>query len=195
MGETPVDFLARQTRVPAASLNAPSGIAQLRKSSEHTLSQPEPMNLDDYINNENVGTPAGLSLTPTPDATRPGDDSRTPYATASAIPIKNRKESAQHLVPQSVPVAVHHQRAADEFNYVSRHLRKTSIDETSRRVSWPPRRCAVTLLSICAVLVSTVKKWKNPSVCRCCGHEPFDLICCAHRTGNDRPTFLLKFLR
>lgn len=103
------------------------------------MPQSEPMNLDDFINNENVGTPAGLALTPTPESSRPRDDGRALHTTASAIPIKTRKESAQHLVPQSVPVAVHHQRMGDEFSYLPRHPRKTSIDETSsRRVSWHP---------------------------------------------------------
>ena len=107
----------------------------LRKTSEQIPPQSEPMNLDEFINNENVGTPAGLALTPTPETTKQSDESRASHTTASAIPIKNRKESAQHLVPQSVPVAVHHQ---NEFGYVPRHPRKTSIDETSRRVSWRP---------------------------------------------------------
>jgi len=96
------------------------------------------MNLDDFINNENVGTPAGLALTPTPETTRHIDDIRAAHTTASAIPIKSRRESAQHLVPQSVPVAVHHQRVQEEFGYIPRHPRKTSIDETNRRVSWQP---------------------------------------------------------
>ncbi|KAK0655978.1 hypothetical protein B0T16DRAFT_424652 [Cercophora newfieldiana] len=124
---------ARLNRLPNASLNAPSGIAQLRKTSEQILPQSDPMSLDEFINNENVGTPAGLALTPTPENIKNGDDTRAPHSTASAIPIKTRKESAQHLVPQSVPVAVHHQRVQDEFGYIARHPRKTSIDETSRR--------------------------------------------------------------
>jgi GATA-binding protein, other eukaryote len=96
------------------------------------------MSIDEFINNDSVGTPAGLALTPTPESTKHGDDARAPHSTASAIPIKTRKESAQHLVPQSVPVAVHHPRIQDEFGYIPRHPRKTSIDETSRRVSWQP---------------------------------------------------------
>ncbi|KAK0633293.1 hypothetical protein B0T14DRAFT_491494 [Immersiella caudata] len=124
---------ARQNRFPNTSLNAPSGIAQLRKTSEQILPQSDPMSLDEFINNESVGTPAGLALTPTPETTKHGDDSRAPHSMAAAIPIKTRKESPQHLVPQSVPVAVHHPRIQDEFGYIPRHPRKTSIDETSRR--------------------------------------------------------------
>jgi GATA-binding protein len=94
------------------------------------------MNLDDFINNDSVGTPAGLALTPTPETMRQADD-RSAHTSAAAIPIKSRKESAQHLAPQSVPVAAH-QRVQDEFGYLPRHPRKTSIDETGQRVSLRP---------------------------------------------------------
>ncbi|KAM7208877.1 nitrogen catabolic enzyme regulatory protein [Naviculisporaceae sp. PSN 640] len=129
---------ARQPQRPsAASLNAPSGIAQLRKTSEQHQSQPEPMNLDDFINNENVGTPAGLALTPSAETSRMAEDKsgNMPGVSSSAIPIKTRKEKEPtHLmVPQSVPVAAHLQRGQDEFGYIPRHPRKTSIDETNRR--------------------------------------------------------------
>ncbi|KAK0615779.1 hypothetical protein B0T17DRAFT_510354 [Bombardia bombarda] len=126
------EVASRPQRPPAASLNAPSGIAQLRKTSEQNLSQPEPMNLDDFIHNDNVCTPAGMSLTLSLEASRQAED-RSAHTTTSAIPIKSRKESAQHLIPQSVPVSQHHQRVQDEFGYIPRHPRKTSIDETSRR--------------------------------------------------------------
>lgn len=126
-------------RPSAASLNAPSGIAQLRKTSEQHQSQPEPMNLDDFINNENVGTPAGLALTPSAETSRMAEDKSAgmPGASSSAIPIKTRKdkEPTHLMVPQSVPVAAHLQRGQDEFGYIPRHPRKTSIDETNRRVS------------------------------------------------------------
>jgi GATA-binding protein len=93
------------------------------------------MNLDDFIHNDNVGTPAGLALTPTPETMRHPDD-KSGLSGSTAIPIKNRQEpssSSQHSVPQSVPVAAH-QRMQDEFGYL-RHPRKTSIDETGQRVS------------------------------------------------------------
>ncbi len=126
----------RTSRVAGASANAPSGIAQLRKSSEHAPPQPDPMNLDDFIHNDNVGTPAGLALTPTPETMRHPDDKSGLPASTTAIPIKSRQEpsSSQHSVPQSVPVAAH-QRMQDEFGYLPRHPRKTSIDETGQRVS------------------------------------------------------------
>jgi GATA-binding protein len=98
------------------------------------------MNLDDFIHNDNVGTPAGLALTPTPETMRQSED-RSAHPTATAIPIsKSRKESSQYLAPQSVPVAAH-QRVQDEFGYLPRHPRKTSIDETGQRVSLRPLFC------------------------------------------------------
>ena len=130
--------------------NTPSGIAQLRKTSEsnlhggnHNGNSIDSMNIDDFIFSENAGTPAGLasppSLTAHLDATSTPKcaDERTASSTPSAIPIKSRKDSANHFVPQSVPVPAHNQTSTNgEFNYVNRHLRKTSIDE--RRVSELP---------------------------------------------------------
>ncbi|KAI0130270.1 GATA zinc finger protein [Xylariales sp. AK1849] len=115
-----------------ATLNAPSGIAQLRKSSDLNVSQSQtdPMNLDDFIFSENVSTPAGLPATP--EMVRLAEE-KAAHATASAIPIKSRKlSSQQHFVPQSVPVPAHHGNH-DEFGYVTRHPRKTSIDERRTR--------------------------------------------------------------
>lgn len=120
--------------------SAPSGIAQLRKSSDQTITpmeQQDPMNLDDYIFSDNISTPAGLGMSPSPEMTKKeAEKSSTEKsnAVASAIPIKMRKESAQFAVPQSVPVPHHIPRHNEEFNYVQRHVRKTSIDE--RRVSY-----------------------------------------------------------
>ncbi|PVH80179.1 hypothetical protein DL98DRAFT_208559 [Cadophora sp. DSE1049] len=122
--------------------SAPSGIAQLRKSSDQTITpsmdqQQDPMNLDDYIFSDNISTPAGLGMSPSPEMTK--KDAEKPTATeksnavASAIPIKMRKESAQFAVPQSVPVPHHNPRHNEEFNYVQRHVRKTSIDERRPR--------------------------------------------------------------
>lgn len=134
----------RTSRASSSSANNPSGIAQLRKTSEHAPPQSDPMNLDDFIHNDNVGTPAGLALTPTPETMRQAEE-RSAQTTATAIPIKNRKEASssptsQHLAPQSVPVAA--QRAQDEFGSLPRHPRKTSIDETGQRVSSCPMAAA-----------------------------------------------------
>ncbi|KAK8091823.1 hypothetical protein PG997_002184 [Apiospora hydei] len=55
-------------RGTAASNNAPSGIAQLRKRSEHLLlHQPKPMDLDDLKFKDNVPVPEGLVDTLSPD--------------------------------------------------------------------------------------------------------------------------------
>ena len=95
------------------------------------------MNLDDFIFAENAATPIGAALTPTPETTMASEE-KSAHSVTSAIPIKSRKEPAQQqqlLVPQSVPVPPHHPKVQDEFGYVTRHHRKTSIDD--RRVSVP----------------------------------------------------------
>ncbi|KAK3310285.1 uncharacterized protein B0T15DRAFT_31972 [Chaetomium strumarium] len=139
---------SRSDHVPGASVSGPSGITQqLRKSSNNAPLQTDPMHLDDFINNDSVGTPAGMALTPTLETMRRAEEKST-HAAATAIPIKTRKESSQLLIPQSVPVAAH-QRVRDEFGYIPRHPRKTSIDETGQRTrkrpaDFSPRVPAVT---------------------------------------------------
>lgn len=92
------------------------------------------MNLDDFIFSDNISTPAGIGMSPSPELSKK-EPEKSSNAVASAIPIKMRKESsAQFAVPQSVPVPHHNPRSNEEFNYVQRHIRKTSIDE--RRVSY-----------------------------------------------------------
>ncbi|KAI2619562.1 hypothetical protein GGR54DRAFT_118255 [Hypoxylon sp. NC1633] len=113
------------------SFNAPSGIAQLRKTSDQNVLHADPMNLDDFIFPDNVATPAGLAATPSPDAIK-HEGEKSAHTTAAAIPIKSRKPSSQHFVPQSVPIPAH-ERNQDEFAYVTRHHRKTSIDERRTR--------------------------------------------------------------
>ncbi|KAI0975685.1 hypothetical protein F4678DRAFT_457038 [Xylaria arbuscula] len=114
----------------AGPANPPSGIAQLRKATDQNVSQPEPMNLDDFLFPDNVAPPAGF--TSSLEAGKQDKDKSATRATAGAIPIKSRKASGQHFVPQSVPVPPH-QRTQDEFGYVTRHHRKTSIDERRAR--------------------------------------------------------------
>ncbi|KAM0244874.1 hypothetical protein ACHAP5_005895 [Fusarium lateritium] len=111
--------------------NSPSGIAQLRKSSENNMAQPDAMNLDDFIFSDNSASPINFA---SPHGDRMTDD-RSGSSMASAIPIKSRKEqSLQAFVPQSVPVQPLHQATqGHEFNYVNRHLRKTSIDDRRTR--------------------------------------------------------------
>jgi GATA-binding protein len=117
--------------------SAPSGIAQqLRKSSEQQAQVHQPhahhdtMNLDDFIFPSSVGSPAGLS--PEPSSDTPGPF----HATAPAIAIRKPNSandhdmSFAHASAPSVPPLVNRE---NEFAYVPRHVRKTSIDE--RRVS------------------------------------------------------------
>ncbi|KAI0204310.1 hypothetical protein F4808DRAFT_375356 [Astrocystis sublimbata] len=106
--------------------NAPSGIAQLRKATDHNVSQTEPMNLDDFVFADDVAPSLKAGSRDSEKSTARAN------ATAGAIPIKSRKTSLQHFVPQSVPVPPH-QRTQDEFGYVTRHHRKTSIDERRNR--------------------------------------------------------------
>ncbi|KFY19679.1 hypothetical protein V493_07866, partial [Pseudogymnoascus sp. VKM F-4281 (FW-2241)] len=101
--------------------SAPSGIAQLRNSMCQGDESPDNMSIDEFIFS-NMASPTDMSP---PDLR----DSRQPSAVASAIPIKMRKEPVAAFAPQSVPVTQHQ----DEFSYVQRHVRKTSIDERRPR--------------------------------------------------------------
>ncbi|KAJ0123258.1 GATA zinc finger [Diaporthe amygdali] len=112
--------------------NAPSGIAQLRKSSEQNISTSDPMNLDDFIVTDNIATPAGTAGSPSPELLKRGEDKPT-RSHITAIPIKHRQASLPHFVPQSVPVPAHAPNVQHEFGYVTRHHRKTSIDERRTR--------------------------------------------------------------
>lgn len=122
-----------------AASSAPSGIAQLRKSSDQTPTNaqqpehPDAMNIDDLIFADIISTPAGIGVSPSPELNKK-ELEKSSNAVASAIPIKLRKESSsQFAVPQSVPVPHHNPRNNEEFNYVQRHVRKTSIDERRPR--------------------------------------------------------------
>ncbi|KAF1962940.1 hypothetical protein CC80DRAFT_398821 [Byssothecium circinans] len=129
--------------------SAPSGIAQLRKSVDQQAqtqanqapvqAQAQPplsdaMNLDDFILPSSVGSPAGLSPSPSNEMGPPSN------ATAPAIPIRKANQSHDHNLSlarasaPSVPPVINRE---NEFGYVQRHVRKTSIDE--RR---PPKRRA-----------------------------------------------------
>jgi GATA-binding protein, other eukaryote len=122
-------FCSDMTSRPArpSVVNTPSGIAQLRKSSEKNVLQPEPMHLDDLIDAKNVATPDHAS----PAGGLKNEPAESAHAVTSAIPIsKSRKDAvAQRFNPHSVPIPPHQR----EFGYVTRHHRKTSIDD--RRVS------------------------------------------------------------
>ena len=93
------------------------------------------MNLDDFVlpDNDPASTSSIVVATSQPANNQPEDE--LAHAAISAIPInkKTRPGPSQPLIPQSVPVPRHQKRVQDEFGYVPRHHRKTSIDE--RRVS------------------------------------------------------------
>lgn len=158
---------------PIHRMNAPSGIAQLRKSSEQNFNQPDPMNIDDFIYAENMATPGDYS-SPQPMSSKQMDESRSGApahsSLTSAIPIKSRKDAAalqqqqqqqDQFVPQSMPFPPQHQqRTRDEFNYVPRHPRKTSIDE--RRVSPTP---TPPVFSFCLHVHCTTTPGVNPPAC------------------------------
>ncbi|KAF2190459.1 hypothetical protein K469DRAFT_559070 [Zopfia rhizophila CBS 207.26] len=121
-----------------ATKPAPSGIAQLRKSinQQEQAQQPDAMNLDDFIFPSSVGSPAGLSPSPSNDRTTVPSN-----ATAPAIPIRKANQSSHepnlHFARASAPSVPPTVIRENEFGYVQRHVRKTSIDE--RR---PPKRRA-----------------------------------------------------
>ncbi|PVI07251.1 hypothetical protein DM02DRAFT_357475 [Periconia macrospinosa] len=129
-----------------APKSAPSGIAQqLKKSVDQQTQTPssqqqqqqsqDAMNLDEFILPSSVGSPAGLPPSPS------NENKPLPNVAAPAIPIRKPNQSDHdhdlslaHASAPSVPPVIHRE---NEFGYVQRHVRKTSIDE--RR---PPKRRA-----------------------------------------------------
>lgn len=93
------------------------------------------MDLDDFLVPSSIGTPAGVS----PEAsTLPNESSVSTTTSISAIPIKQASKSqveefqVSRASAPSVSVLEQHRPNNQEFSYVPRHVRKTSIDE--RRV-------------------------------------------------------------
>ncbi|OAA55699.1 Nitrogen regulatory protein areA [Cordyceps fumosorosea ARSEF 2679] len=113
--------------------SGPSGIAQLRKSSQAnstaTAQNPDQMNIDEFIFPEQTSSPGAFASPQIP--------ANPPPAQPSGIPIHQQPRSeglGSAFVPQSVPDAPHLQhRDRNEFNYVQRHVRKTSIDDRQTR--------------------------------------------------------------
>jgi hypothetical protein len=132
--------------------NAPSGIAQLRQSAEAQQSQsqsqshfPIPnhdhMNLDDFIVPSSIASP--ISQPSPPASFDPSTTSLDSKATPTGIPIRRHQQLqdeaqddfvARASAPSVAPTAIN--KATDEFGYIQRHVRKTSIDE--RRVIYTP---------------------------------------------------------
>lgn len=104
--------------------HGPSGIAQQlrREEEEQGLDHVDAMNLDEFLFYEDGATPSSHDQGHNLD-----DDMQdlASSANASAIPINSRKESFERFSPQSVPAPRHE----NEFPYVTRRHRKTSIDE------------------------------------------------------------------
>lgn len=134
--------------------NAPSGIAQLRQSAEaqsqtqsqtqgQSQSQPhfaipasDHMNLDDFIVPSSIASPISQ---PSPSASFDPSTTADSKATPTGIPIRRHQQLqeeaqddfvARASAPSVAPTAVN--KTTDEFGYIQRHVRKTSIDE--RRV-------------------------------------------------------------
>ncbi|KAK4077517.1 transcriptional regulator family: GATA type zinc finger [Trichoderma aggressivum f. europaeum] len=118
-----------------------SGIAQqLRKTSDIHAQGMDAMNIDDFIFAEEGGASINDTSPQPPASSLSGPQtaaiktSKSSKPLASAIPIKGRKGSTNQFVAQSVPVPPPHQRGHnDEFHYVPRHDRKTSIDDRRTR--------------------------------------------------------------
>lgn len=131
-----------------APRTAPSGIAQqLRRSADQQaqaqvqvqVQQPQPappqdtMNLDDFIFPSSVGSPAGLSP-------EPSNEAGGPFNAGPGMPIRKTNQLSDHnlsLAHASAPPVPPQINRKDEFGYIPRHVRKTSIDE--RRVSYLSR--------------------------------------------------------
>ncbi|KAB2579244.1 Zinc finger GATA-type protein [Lasiodiplodia theobromae] len=128
-------------RAGSRPTTAPSGIAQLRSLSRDKQAQldleaskPEPMNLDDFIVPSSVASPAGVPHSPSASDDQPSSTN----ATAPAIPIRKQSQlndQTLHISRASAPSVQPVVSRENEFGYVQRHVRKTSIDE--RR---PPKR-------------------------------------------------------
>ena len=118
------------TRLNQQAIRAPSGIAKLRKSHDETNNaQDDPMNIDDFIFPGSTASPAGISPSP-PLGKGPAPST----AMASAIPIKTKKNVQEQSRPDFPPSAPPQDRSrSNEFGYVQRRVRKTSIDETRVR--------------------------------------------------------------
>ena len=123
--------------------SAPSGIAQLRQSIDATNTPPpDPMNLDDFIFSASIASPSDTSPSPPHPST-----ATSANTVASAIPIKARKggqdQSHSTIIPAaSVPVPLHDHQRAHEFDYIRRHVRKTSIDDRKvKPIFYRWRRC------------------------------------------------------
>ena len=122
------------------------------------------MNLDDFIFPSSVGSPAGLS----PD---PSHGAEGPFSAAGpGVPIRKANQLHDHnlsLAHASAPPVPPQINRENEFGYVPRHVRKTSIDE--RRVSpsplsaHPPQSFSIRLTSLSAPQATSRSLTAGPS--------------------------------
>lgn len=124
----------RLNQQAAETTSAPSGIARLRNSvDESSNAQDDAMNIDDYIFPSSIASPAGLSPSP-PSESALSSATSASTAMATAIPIKKSKHIQEQSHPNFPPSAPLQDRMrSNEFGYVQRRVRKTSIDETRVR--------------------------------------------------------------
>ncbi|KAF2810198.1 uncharacterized protein BDZ99DRAFT_488076 [Mytilinidion resinicola] len=88
--------------------------------------QADAMNLDDFIFPSSVASPAGLSPSPSNERTASSN------TTAPGIPIRKTSQMGDqnhHLARASAPSVPPTISREHDFEYIQRHVRKTSIDE------------------------------------------------------------------
>ena len=129
------------TSLPTHPSQSPSGIAQLRQSAASfnpSTSQSDAMNLDDFLVPSSVTSPFE-EASPSPQSNTTSVTTLPP--STAAIPIKTKKTSEPYHPLASAPGLPQHRGNTGEFEYVQRHVRKTSIDD--RRVRFDTKGNAI----------------------------------------------------
>lgn len=134
---------AKKNKSTKQPTSVPSGIAQLRKSVDHSADQaPDPMNLDDFLVPTSIASPAGISPGPIPDNMQ--------QQSQDAVP-PNMRERPQISIPAGMPASSVPKSSipitrGGEFDYVQKRVRKTSIDERRVSASGPAEGMALNFL-------------------------------------------------
>ncbi|KAF3490781.1 GATA transcriptional activator AreA [Arthroderma uncinatum] len=97
----------------------------------HDAGSAEPMNIDAFMaSSSSISSPTGFSPSMS-------DGPSSHHAVASAIPIRSAKDEHQSpmgiVMPASLPHHPHVGTQTNEFGYVQRRVRKTSVDERIAR--------------------------------------------------------------
>ena len=146
----PPSLLASSSLSTPRTSQLASGIAKLRQNATSvtvnapTPPHPDAMNLDDFIYSNSISSPFETSPSPQPLIhTHSGSYNTQDIITSTtAIPIQAKKTQEQYHALASAPGGVHQGRNRQgEFEYVQRHVRKTSIDE--RRVRFDTKGNAI----------------------------------------------------